>query len=39
LQTAEDFLFGELSIPLNIAKEKVEDLIGERLKLIELNKN
>lgn len=39
LQTAEDFLFGELSISLNISKDKIEDLISERLKVIELSKN
>lgn len=37
IQSAEDFLFNELSITLKITKEEVEDLIVERLKLIELN--
>lgn len=31
LDTAEDFLYGELSIPLNIPKENMEDYIVSRL--------
>lgn len=39
LHTAKDLLIGELSISLNVTKEKMEELISERLKLIVLSKN
>lgn len=34
LHTAENHLYGELSLPLNIPKEKMEDLIMSRLEIL-----